>query len=372
MTILLSEDLLDKIRRQVRFSLDWAKYVKRACFQASYGLDWVSPDHSEEFRGLFQQVSELERLEEDLRTLPDQGEEGSLWEEQLFARICDIYSLYPSNPDVLALFRYLWRVCGGMDFARLVQETQGRVLYLHISCAARLEKARASVRSFGEPSTREAHVIVIGDPQRKQPGINFTYRDGVLHLSVGDVYEAHYQKTLYSYAFVGTLLQNPFIVKLDDDVSLQSRHRHDQTLEGARKLHVDYLGSLSSMSIYSPRKGWHIHKCADRQFHRQGICVGTSRYALGGAGYLLSRKSTMRVRDTFLGTPLLYSRPSVPIVEDQIVGMILSHEDFHARHSWPDGMGLYTPTLDEALSRKYQQELMQMGNRLQEVVHFSL
>lgn len=362
---MLSEEFRDQIIRQVRFALDWTMCVKRAWIRASNHLESLSPDHSEVFRGLFQQFSELERLEEDLRALTNQGMDGRLWEEELFFRICNINSLYPFNPEVLALLRYVWRVCGGDNYTRLVEETQGCVLYLHISCEARLEKAHKSVWSFGAPTGREAHVIIIGEADRKQPGIGFTYNDGILKLAVGDVYEAHYQKTLYSYSLVATLLDNPYVLKLDDDVSLGDRSSHSKALDYVKVHKIDYLGYEAIASPYSFYRGWHINKCSDNKFHRQGLSsMATTRFAMGGAGYLLSRKSVARVRDIFLSTPLLFSMPEIPLVEDLTVGMMLNDEDIRFCHFLPKQLGLCASDTDESLVALHRHELKAINELL--------
>lgn len=332
---------LDPIAARLSLTLDWARAVQQAYGEACRGLRQLNPQGSEMFMGINRQVALLTDLQADLQAPPGDPAAG-LSGEELFGRLCDAYSFYPGNHQIVALLRYIWSLANAESALRLAGEANKPILFVHISCQTRVHKAAASVASFGPPAADEAHLIVVGRPTQPTPGLAFDYRDGVLTIPVSDWYESHYQKTLYTFALLATLLDFERLFKLDDDVSMLSREALAGAIAQLRRSDCHYAGTMATCSARnSDYKGWHINKCHDKAFERRGIAhFSSGSFAMGGLGYHLSQRAARVIRDCFLANPMLYGQPRFALLEDAMIGLMLNSEAIHCQHRPSAALGL--------------------------------
>jgi hypothetical protein len=331
---------LEPIAARLSLTLDWARSVQQAYGEACRDLRQLNPQGSEMFMGINRQVQLLTDLHAQLCGIV-RGTSRATTEssrapsgEELFASLCDAYSFYPGNQQIVALLRYIWTLANAESFLELAREASKPLLFVHISCQKRVHKAAASVASFGPPAADEAHLIVVGRPSQPTPGLIFDYRDGVLTIPVSDWYESHYQKTLYTYGLLTTLLDFERLFKLDDDVSMLSRKALDGAIAELRLRNCHYAGSMATCSArFSDYKGWHVNKCHDKAFERRGISIFSSgSFAMGGLGYHLSYRAARVIRDCFLANPMFYGEPRYALMEDAMVGLMLNSENIHCQN----------------------------------------
>lgn len=337
------------IYHQLRLVLDWTEVIKRSFLHSSTDLPGFPPQRRVELcQGIIQQVKVLREILSDFsaETHADQ-QQTQLTEETLFARLCDAYSFYTGNHEIENLFGYLWMVTNGEDYARLHDYLRGSTLVLHITCQQRLAKAEKSRQSFAPDDPDEMHLYVMGQEGNKRPGFSFLFDNGKIILSVGDSYESHYIKTLYTYALVSLLFDVQFILKLDDDVSLGSRQALRHSLQHFRRTGIDYAGWMARSSVNCIYRGWHVGKCSDARFEMRGLCTpASSKFAMGGFGYILSNKALSILRDHFLGIPSL-SHLRQPYVEDQLVGLIMDRSDISDLDMLPERLGVYVEGMEQ-------------------------
>jgi hypothetical protein len=332
---------LEPIAARLSLTLDWARSVQQAYGEACRGLRKLNPQGSEMFMGINRQVQLLGDLQTQLHgAVSDNSRAPS--DEELFASLCDAYSFYPGNQQIVALLRYIWALTNAESFLHLARQCSKPLLFVHISCQKRVHKAAASVASFGPSAAGEAHLIVVGKASQRTPGLTFDYRDGVLTIPVSDWYESHYQKTLYTYALLTTLLDFERLFKLDDDVSMLSREALDKGIAELRLRNCHYAGSMATCSArFSDYKGWHVNKCHDKAFERRGISTFTSgSFAMGGLGYHLSYRAARVIRDCFLANPMFYGEPRYALMEDAMVGLMLKSENIYCRNRGSAHLGL--------------------------------
>jgi hypothetical protein len=332
---------LEPIAARLSLTFDWARSVQQAYGEACRGLQQLNPQSSEVFMGINRQVQLLSDLEAQLHgAVIDHSRAPS--GEELFASLCDAYSFYPGNQQIVALLRYIWTLANAESYLHLAREASKPLLFVHISCEKRVHKAAASVASFGPPANNEAHLIVVGRPSQPTPGLIFDYRDGVLTIPVGDWYESHYQKTFYTYALLTTLLDFERIFKLDDDVSMISREALDEAISELQQRNCHYAGTLGSCSArFWEYNGWHVNKCHNKTFESRGIStLSTCRYAQGGLGYQLSYRAASVIRDCFLANPMFYGEPRYSLLEDAMIGLMLNSENIYFQERGSAQLGL--------------------------------
>ena len=332
---------LDPIAARLSLTLDWARSVQQAYGEACRDLRQFNPQGSEMFMGINRQVQLLGDLQTQLHeAVSDNSRAPS--DEELFASLCDAYSFYPGNQQIVALLRYIWALTNAESFLHLARQCSKPLLFVHISCQKRVHKAAASVDSFGPSADGEAHLIVVGQASQRTPGLTFDYRDGVLTIPVSDWYESLCQKTLYTYALLTTLLDFERLFKLDDDVSMLSRETLDRGIAELRLRNCHYAGSMATRSgrFSDDYNGWHVNKCHDKAFERHGVSTFSSGYAMGGLGYHLSYRAARVIRDCFLANPMFYGEPRYALMEDAMVGLMLKSENIYCRNRGSAHLGL--------------------------------
>ena len=247
----------------------------------------------------------------------------SSWEWAAWNQLRDAFSLHPANPGFEAAFRSLaqgWR--GGSTL--LEQASSPRAVVLHLSCQPRLERALASVRSFGDPCDgAPLHVVVVGGSQRVRLTGLAHAAGWLLELPSPDHYEHLHDKLFTAVALLWLWVAPPQLVKLDDDLHLGDPATWEHTLEALRTDGVAYAGRAVRAHHRDLRHGWHLNKCHDQRCEQWGYQYPLPRcFAAGGSGYVLGDAALAELAYAHLAMRQFFCMPCVGL-EDGLVGLIL-------------------------------------------------
>lgn len=354
----MKPDLLKPLESRLALTLEWAHTIEQTFVEACRGMTLINPDKSEMFMGIRRQVELLTILLKQVRACQAgsfaHASNAIISEQQLFGALCNAYSFYPANQQILGLLRYIWIFQNRESFLRLANDANRGIIYVHLSCQMRLNRATDSVESFGHPRSDECHLIVVGNPDKQAPGFSFHYQDGILRLPVSDWYESLYQKSLYSIAFLATLLDFERLFKLDDDVFMLDRKSLDKGIKKIRARGSNYAGSIATNTIlHCDFKGWHVNKCHDKAFESQGLShCSSGEFAEGGLGYQLSHRSARVITDAFISNPMLYGKPCHVLPEDSLIGTILSSANIYCDRISTNAFGLQIKSQKTNLSEE--------------------
>ena len=233
----------------------------------------------------------------------------------------NLASLDPLNPALAPALEYLLRQRRPQAAKALRSHCVGRDVVLHVSCRDRLERAHASLSSFGADSTDLAHVIVVGHRRSGVPRRLDVHWDGVvLALPVSDAYEALADKVFYAYMVLHLLAGPRAVIKLDDDHHLADAHRFRQFLDRLNSAAVPYAGHVLRGRSFQMPQGWHLGKCNRPQLHQMGAQVPfPAAYADGGFGYVLGPAGLDACARMYLSMQAFFNLDSVQL-EDVFVG----------------------------------------------------
>jgi hypothetical protein len=219
----------------------------------------------------------------------------------------------------------LFTCFSGDSAQRLREDTDGKVVHLHVSCHGRVEKAQESIRSFGSVQQDQVHVVVVGQSGKENPAFAFSYSDHLLMLSVPDDYESHATKCLHAFTIVALLCSPKLVIKLDDDIRMTSRKIFNSFIKNQLKSSADYFGvECSGTPAYlNMWHGWHIGKCLDQQYEQQGYqSHAPVSYADGGFSYAIRGRALSEIARSYL-IHRSSMETSTILFEDVVVGLFL-------------------------------------------------
>lgn len=214
-----------------------------------------------------------------------------------------------------------------------------RNVVMHVTCVARIDRARESVASFGrELDEQMSQLIVIGSED--QAGFHFDATTSVLTVPAPDSYEHLPAKVVSALAFLALACAPQCVLKVDDDHRLTDAARLNARFRAARPswLHAALYGLLRSESMLARRalsllirsiprcvfdsldrvlpaprnvpvqmgilvdsdfgmvhaRIWHFGKCRDARIDSTPLTRLGGRYWISGAdGYVLNRAALL-------------------------------------------------------------------------------
>ena len=240
-----------------------------------------------------------------------------------FDALRDAISLLPRNPHTLDFLADLLTQVFPEDCEALRTLCEGRTVVLHMSCRARLPKARDSEASFRQGSDPCVHLTVVGVPDRERSPkrLGFRCRNGELRLPVPDAYEFLADKVFFAYLILALVGRPGMVVKIDDDHRLSDWDLFHTFLQSLHDQKIAYAGRFLKAGYYRQEHGWHLEKCADQSLHRMGYqWPFPSRYADGGFGYVLNGDGLSACASMYLGMRAFFAMNAVQL-EDVYVGL---------------------------------------------------
>lgn len=242
--------------------------------------------------------------------------------KRLWNQLRDIYSLHPQNVGFLEIFNDFLRWCAPDDINRLSQYIAGRHVFLHLSCQARSDLARASISSFARPPSDEIHLMCVGSSNSECPFISFS--GNVLTLNVSDDYEYLHRKTFMTFAIISIIAEVKAIFKCDDDISMTNRNRLNNAKLFIEQEDVQYAGLARSIDSHKQfYHGWHVGKCKNKAMHRRGIQIPLPRtYADGGLVYILKSKALREISYTYF-SQRWFADGNIVGIEDAALGLVM-------------------------------------------------
>lgn len=310
---------------------------REALSQALSALDADLKQHQDQpqnatgcLRGLRQQRTALERIGTQTHSA-----------SECFAALRDAYSLEPQSHCVRTLFRALATAQSGSAGAELGQAVGKQLVVLHVSCRAKLDQARQSVRSFGGNGA-ERHLIVLAADQPTSLG--FSYANGVLEIATSDAYEHLSDKVFLSLLILNLFTEARAVLKVDDDMQLVSRRLFNLWMAASAHLGHHYSGTIVGQDGFHRAgmwHGWHLGKCRDKSYENRGHQMPIQKYAHGGRGYYLSGRSIDELAYAYLAHRAYFESRSI-LYEDATVGLFLMLAGIKAIHIPSKFMGLQT------------------------------
>lgn len=176
------------------------------------------------------------------------------------------------------------------DALRLARAKLTPKVVMHLSCAARVERARASWTSFDAAHAHGvSQVIVVGCADAHV--YRFDAEQGVLTVPAPDSYEHLPAKVIAAMFFFALLGHIEAVLKVDDDHRLRDL---DQLARGFRRVaakHPVQMGKRNNIGVLGNHlRVWHFGKCADASLNPQPFTLpGTTRWINGAGGYFVNQ-----------------------------------------------------------------------------------
>lgn len=242
----------------------------------------------------------------------------------LWNKLRDIYSLHPQNEFFKEAFKALLSIWVPQDIFLLSECAEGKILFLHVTCAQRIDLAQNSARSFGCVPENEAHLLCIGRGSVDKDMPPFYFTDNTMHLNVEDSYEKLHIKTFMAYAILEIVAPPESIFKCDDDIIMTSRKRLEAVKASLRSRNVQYAGLPRSLGAHNQfYHGWHIEKCADAKARRRGLQFPLPRkYADGGHVYMIRKEALGEVAYSYFAQRW-FTEGLIMGIEDAVLGLIM-------------------------------------------------
>ncbi len=177
---------------------------------------------------------------------------------------------------------------------QLLREIRAPYLALHMTCVARLDRARDSEASFASiPQNKLYHLKVVGNGQNYR----FDPVKQVLEVPAADSYEHLADKVIDAYALLAIATRAKAVFKLDDDHRLGTPAALMRVLtKTARHREPVQLGTLHRLAYPAAHnRAWHFGKCKDQDLNTQPLAYpGPTSWVTGEHGYLLNRQALLR------------------------------------------------------------------------------
>ncbi len=162
---------------------------------------------------------------------------------------------------------------------------------MHLSCAARIERANASCDSFAVAQAQGvSQVIVVGSADTHV--FEFDAERGVLTVPAPDTYE-HLPAKVIGAMFLFALCGNvAAVLKVDDDHRLRDvRQLVRGFARAARQRYPVQMGKRNNIGVLGNHlRVWHFGKCADPTLNPRPFTLpGTTRWINGASGYFVNQ-----------------------------------------------------------------------------------
>ncbi len=280
---------------------------------------------------------------EELASLHPPGSHGDLCKS--FSRLRDVLSLFPRNRHMKAFLGTLLSLYFPEAVRRLHADCAGKRVMLHVCCRSRMERAKASIASFGNAPDHHHHILLVGRERfqsEDQTELAFEYDGQVLAVPIADNYESLHRKIFYALTLLDLVAEPGMVLKLDDDICLSDRPAFEALLEEIVSQGVEYAGRrVGTMTHGDQWHGWHVSKCEDPLVDGRGYQYPLPRdYAAGGFGYCLGPKGLAACSYMYLAMKEFFAMRSVGL-EDVYVGHALYAQNI-ALHDITAGGSLMT------------------------------
>lgn len=274
------------------------------------------------FAGAEKQLLMISAIADELQEVSSQL--TPLLVRDLLQRLSRAYSLSPRSATTRRLIDDVFISVNQDALASIALEAKNRII-LHVSCASRLEQAKASVQSFQPINDEEFHLIVIGDDEGDSD-IQIGYADQILTVPTWDCYEGLARKVAFSCFIMNIVAPNSLIAKFDDDVRLVRRATFMDLMARIDESLDHYLGFPITIDHHKHYwHGWHQGKCRYKQNEDVGLCFPVPKaFANGGAGYFLKPAAVRIMAYAFLAQSFILESPS-GWAEDVITGLLLEN-----------------------------------------------
>jgi hypothetical protein len=232
----------------------------------------------------------------------------------------DVFSLFPRNGFLQSAF--------GPAVARLRADCAGKRVILHTSCHPRLADTAETIASFQPLGDDYRHVILVGEAQlvrsEGEMSLGFDYDGRILRVPTPDNYENLHRKLFYAYMLFDLLAPPKVLIKVDDNILLQTPAAFAACIDEVVASGVPYAGRRVGGARHDGHwHGWHIGKCTDPVIEARGYQYPLPRdYAAGGHGYVLSPKGLSACSYMYLAMKEFFAMRSVGL-EDACVGHAL-------------------------------------------------
>jgi len=166
---------------------------------------------------------------------------------------------------------------------------------MHVTCEARIERARESMRSFETTSPDGfSQIIVLGRPEAHAFAFDVSTR--TLIVPSPDTYEHLPAKVIAAMAFLAMCANVEAVLKVDDDHRLRSAPALLAAFRRTARPHPLQAGEfLDAGALGLHARTWHFGKTSGASVgERPFTYVGPSRWANGASGYLIN-KLTLRL-----------------------------------------------------------------------------
>lgn len=177
-----------------------------------------------------------------------------------------------------------------VDVLQRVRATLTPNVIMHLSCAARIDRARASCESFVAAQTHAiSQIIVVGAADTHL--YRFDAANGVLTVPAPDTYEHLPAKVIAAMFFFALCGEVDAVLKVDDDHRLQDVERLLRGFARVASKHPVQMGRRNNIGVLGNHlRVWHFGKCADETLNPRPFTLpGTTRWINGASGYFLNR-----------------------------------------------------------------------------------
>jgi len=175
------------------------------------------------------------------------------------------------------------------DVLRRVRAATTANVVMHLSCAARIERAQASCESFAAAQPRGvSQLIVVGSSEAQV--YRFDDATGVLTVPAPDSYEhlpAKVTAAMFLFALCGHI---DAVLKVDDDHRLRDVDQLVRAFARVVAKHPVQMGKRNNIGVLGNHlRVWHFGKCADATLNPKPFTLpGTTRWINGASGYFLN------------------------------------------------------------------------------------
>jgi hypothetical protein len=175
------------------------------------------------------------------------------------------------------------------DVLRRVRAATTANLVMHLSCAARVERAQSSCESFAAAHSRGvSQLIVVGSEEAQL--YQFDDATRVLTVPAPDSYEQLPAKVIAAMFFFALCGHIDAVLKVDDDHRLRDVDQLVRAFARVVAKHPVQMGKRNNIGVLGNHlRVWHFGKCADQTLNPKPFTLpGTTRWINGASGYFLN------------------------------------------------------------------------------------
>lgn len=161
---------------------------------------------------------------------------------------------------------------------------------VHLSCRARLDRARASCESFASLEARGiSQVTIVGNDST--PVCHFDEATHVLTVPAPDSYEHLPAKVVAAMFFFALCGNIQTVLKVDDDHRLNDVAQLERGFAKVARKYPVQMGMRNNIGVLGNHvRVWHFGKCSDPTLNPRPFTLpGTTRWINGAKGYFVNR-----------------------------------------------------------------------------------